>query len=110
MELQCQVQKYDWGKIGNSSTVAKLVKTQLEIEETSPYAELWMGTHVNGPSMLKSNGNPLSQLIKENPEFIGKSVREIFGDDLPYLFKILSVNKALSIQAHPDKVKNLNYL
>eukprot|EP00192_Tetraselmis_astigmatica_P010955 CAMPEP_0117690242 /NCGR_PEP_ID=MMETSP0804-20121206/25014_1 /TAXON_ID=1074897 /ORGANISM="Tetraselmis astigmatica, Strain CCMP880" /LENGTH=364 /DNA_ID=CAMNT_0005503259 /DNA_START=237 /DNA_END=1331 /DNA_ORIENTATION=+ len=30
-------------------------------------------------------------------------VLERFGDDLPYLFKVLSVDTALSIQAHPDK-------
>lgn len=26
----------------------------------------------------------------------------VSGDDLPFLFKVLSVRKALSIQAHPD--------
>ena len=30
-------------------------------------------------------------------------VLQRFGNDLPYLFKVLSVDTALSIQAHPDK-------
>eukprot|EP00951_Prasinocladus_malaysianus_P004978 scaffold35369_cov15-Prasinocladus_malaysianus.AAC.1 len=35
------------------------------------------------------------------PRSLGRAAR--FGDDLPYLFKVLSVETALSIQAHPDK-------
>ena len=34
---------------------------------------------------------------------LGQDSRQKFGDNLPFLFKVLSVNKALSIQAHPDK-------
>jgi mannose-6-phosphate isomerase len=30
-------------------------------------------------------------------------LKEAIGDELPFLFKILSAGKALSIQAHPDK-------
>ncbi|CAG8535970.1 17530_t:CDS:2 [Acaulospora colombiana] len=63
-----------------------------------------MGTHPNGPSVLA--GQPtvyLKDIIKSNPEVLTSEIAKIYGD-LPFLFKVLSVNKALSIQAHPDKV------
>ena len=41
--------------------------------------------------------------IKKDPSVLGDKVRARFGDDIPFLFKVLSVEKALSIQAHPDK-------
>ena len=74
------------------------------VDGTAPYAELWMGTHPNGPSMLKGPGAlSLAEHISQKPEILGKDCRQKFGDQLPFLFKVLSVNKALSIQAHPDK-------
>ena len=69
------------------------------VDGTAPYAELWMGTHPNGPSMLKGIGSPsLSEHIEKDPKMLGEESRKIFGDQLPFLFKVLSVNKALSIQ------------
>ena len=58
-----------------------------------------MGTHPNGPSMLKGIGSPsLLEYIEKDPKMLGEESRKIFGDQLPFLFKVLSVNKALSIQ------------
>jgi len=82
--LECPVMNYAWGKIGSSSAVAQL--SGQAVDEKAPYAELWMGTHHKGPA--KTGGDLLSKKI---------------GKELPYLFKVLSVAKALSIQAHPDK-------
>nr|CAI5857580.1 unnamed protein product [Callosobruchus analis] len=106
MELICKVQNYEWGKIGSQSKVALLYKKANEnfiIDETKPYAELWMGTHVNGPSLLRDNRKPLSAVIAEHPEYLGEKVVKQCNKELPFLFKVLSVNKALSIQAHPSK-------
>lgn len=50
-----------------------------------------MGTHPNGPSSVKMESG------------VEVPLRDVLGRDLPFLFKILSVRKALSIQAHPDK-------
>lgn len=83
-QLKCAVQQYDWGKLGSQSLVGQLVSTS----ENAPFAELWMGTHVTAPSLDRSTGQLLSDSI---------------GMQLPFLFKVLSVGKALSIQAHPDK-------
>ncbi|HEV7738082.1 MAG TPA: type I phosphomannose isomerase catalytic subunit [Chlamydiales bacterium] len=66
-----------------------------------------MGTHPTLPSRLKSTKETLSQYLEHHPELIGTRVLEAFPDakqgNLPFLFKILAIRKALSIQAHPDK-------
>lgn len=61
--------------------------------------QLWMGVHPNGPSKLVSDGKLLSEKIAESKSFLGDHE----GGSLQFLFKVLSVNKALSIQSHPDK-------
>lgn len=62
-----------------------------------------MGTHVNGPAVIVEpaslSGNPLAVIIKQG----SCCAQTSFLLELPFLFKVLSVNKALSIQAHPDK-------
>ncbi|XP_066151878.1 mannose-6-phosphate isomerase [Euwallacea fornicatus] len=105
MELQCKVQNYEWGKKGLLSKVAQLRKsadTSFEVEDHLPYAELWMGTHVNAPSIIKATKENLSDLLCRHPEYLGNEVLRQFNQ-LPFLFKVLSVSKALSIQAHPSK-------
>lgn len=62
-----------------------------------------MGTHPSGPSTLASSGIDLKLYLSDHPELLGSSVQKYFGDDLPFLFKVLAIGKALSIQAHPDK-------
>ncbi|MQL99042.1 hypothetical protein Taro_031748 [Colocasia esculenta] len=116
--LICAVQNYDWGRKGEDSSVARLSakNSGSAVDGGKPYAELWMGTHPSGPSFLvaaavdagealgeEKKGVPLKQWIEENPPVLGKKVVERWGGDLPFLFKVLSVAKALSIQAHPDK-------
>eukprot|EP00126_Sphaerothecum_destruens_P002653 Sdes_comp16088_c0_seq2m5293 len=68
------------------------------------HSKLWMGTHSKGPSLvkIKSSTKPLLQWIHENPNSMQSCLLEKY-QGLPFLFKILSVRKALSIQAHPDK-------
>lgn len=60
-----------------------------------------MGTHPKGPSITKHSKENLSDYLKKNPEVGGCSSK---SGQLTFLFKVLSVNKALSIQAHPNKV------
>lgn len=55
--------------------------------------------------MLADNGyagQPLLALLRDRPELLGAALPR-FGCDLPFLFKVLSVGTALSIQSHPDK-------
>lgn len=115
-ELDCVAQQYAWGKIGSNALVARLKAAQHEeekvIDEEAPYAELWIGTHPNGMSKIAlPKGDamehvPLVNYVQQNPEMhlgvMGESdPSEDY--DLTFLFKVLSINKVLSIQAHPDK-------
>ncbi|CAL5220012.1 g1957 [Coccomyxa viridis] len=110
LQLRCPAQNYAWGrkagrnngKIG--STVAALVEgAGGEVDNEKPYAELWMGTHPSGPATVEgAEGQTLSSWIAANPSALG-SVGSLFGSDIPFLFKVLSVETALSIQSHPDK-------
>jgi mannose-6-phosphate isomerase len=83
------VQPYAWGMIGASSLVAQLASKSSSINSTQPYAEYWMGTHPKGESYLVDDKQT--------------SLKTYLNCDLPFLFKILSVETALSIQAHPNK-------
>lgn len=66
-----------------------------------------MGTHPSGPSYaVAPDGEEilLSELLRQSPEYSGTmSVIAKYGSDLPFLFKVLSINEPLSIQSHPDK-------
>ncbi|GJN05938.1 hypothetical protein PR202_ga23617 [Eleusine coracana subsp. coracana] len=100
--LSCAVQHYEWGRRGGASLVARLAGVP-DPDPTRPYAELWMGTHPSGPSTLLHDGTLLGDWLARNPDALGPAVAARWGGDLPFLFKVLSVAKALSIQAHPDK-------
>lgn len=103
-------QNYAWGKLGSSSTVARFAAandSNVKVDENEPYAELWMGTHAKVPSLVASTKEDLRKVIGLNPDkYVGNDVITKFGledNELPFLFKVLSINKVLSIQAHPDK-------
>eukprot|EP00035_Acanthoeca_spectabilis_P023193 m.448212 g.448212 ORF g.448212 m.448212 type:complete len:419 (-) comp19630_c0_seq1:90-1346(-) len=107
--LVCKVQQYDWGKVGKDSTVAQFAASgdaSFKLDEASPYAELWMGTHPKAPSSITLADGlsmPLADWIKGNRWALTDPIADKFSDKLPFLFKVLSINKALSIQAHPNK-------
>ncbi|XP_075361768.1 mannose-6-phosphate isomerase isoform X2 [Mycteria americana] len=107
--LSCAVQSYSWGKVGLESEVAKLLASGdplVQIQPDQPYAELWMGAHPRGDAIIRDNRIPqktLGQWIADNPACLGAKVKDTFHGCLPFLFKVLSVNTALSIQAHPNK-------
>lgn len=71
--------------------------------------QLWMGTHPSGPTVVVSpdpdmENMTLLNLLHAYPEYVGNvNVVAKYGSNLPFLFKVLSVGKALSIQAHPNK-------
>lgn len=93
------VQHYDWG--GFDFIPALLGQPH---PSSKPCAELWLGAHGGGPSIIESQegGLSLAQLIHSSPgEVLGKRVAERFQNLLPYLFKVLDARKMLSIQAHP---------
>jgi len=73
LRLNCKVQNYAWGRTGSHSLVAQIEASNLNcaIEEGKPYAEYWMGDHVNGPSCVKidAGDQELSDLIG-HPDFV----------------------------------------
>jgi len=106
-ELKCSIQNYLWGKKGICSEVSRLSLAGNHIDyvdEKQYYAELWMGAHNKSPSLIKCSGQKLSDWINYNEESLGEASRLKFGNKLPFLMKILSINSALSIQVHPSKV------
>ncbi|CRL02230.1 CLUMA_CG015408, isoform A [Clunio marinus] len=103
MEIIGDIKNYDWGKLGSESEVVKLMQSGDEtfiVDEAKPYSELWMGDHVSGQSKIKGTGEMLG-------EFIQRDCDNIIGGQskLPFLFKVLSIRKALSIQVHPNKTE-----
>lgn len=103
MEIIGNVKNYDWGKLGTQSEVARLAlvnSEDLEVDANTPYSELWMGDHPSGPSKIKSTGELLGDFIRKNRSgLIGGHTQ------LPFLLKVLSIRKALSIQVHPNKTE-----
>ena len=57
-----------------------------------------MGTHPSGPAKLKGSDMLLSSYLSDKAVSVGKVPQGYPSNDLPFLFKILSVNTALSIQ------------
>jgi mannose-6-phosphate isomerase len=62
-----------------------------------------MGTHPSNPSKDLTTGRTLLDLVQDNRALLAPSVAARYGNKLPFLFKVLSIDKALSIQAHPNK-------
>lgn len=120
--LECKAQQYAWGKIGSNSLVSRLKASESDgftIQENEPYAELWIGTHPNGMSNIlvpedesiasddtHMKSLPLVDYVQSNPEMhlgVEGEIEPSQEFDLTFLFKVLSIEKVLSIQAHPDK-------
>lgn len=73
------VQHYDWG---DPTFIPELLGLE---PDGRPWAELWLGTHPNGPSALDD----------------GTALVEVTGR-LPYLLKVLACARPLSLQTHPN--------
>lgn len=98
-KLKCGFQNYLWGISGGQpSSVSRFVLRQGDlINQNKEYAEYWMGTHPSCPSKIVTSETSISLIdyLKSNFNL----------DELPFLFKILSISKPLSIQVHPDQAK-----
>ncbi|KAF7538880.1 hypothetical protein G7Z17_g12558 [Cylindrodendrum hubeiense] len=96
LRLQCGVNSYAWGKKGLDSAAARFAAA-------TPADGLWMGTHPSNPSRDVATGRSLLELFSENQALLSSNIASRYADKLPFLFKVLSISKALSIQAHPNK-------
>ena len=98
--LRGTVQPYAWGSREGLPRIMGVPPTG------DPQAELWLGAHPRGPSVLRRGGGErlLNQVIADDPvgELGAETVR-LFGHELPFLLKILAVDQPLSLQAHPTR-------
>ncbi|WP_447771065.1 mannose-6-phosphate isomerase, class I [Aeromonas veronii] len=100
--MQNPIQGYDWGSHDSLTTLFGIANP-----EGKPQAELWMGAHPNGCSEVTLAGSvqKLSSVIDRAPAAVlGEATLARFGS-LPFLFKVLCAEKALSIQVHPSKAQ-----
>lgn len=94
--LTGRIQYYAWG---TTDAIPRL----LGVPETGePHAEYWLGAHTSAPATLPG-GTGLDAALAEHPDWLGEDSRRAFGDRLPYLLKVLSADRALSLQAHPTR-------
>ena len=125
--LDAKTRAYDWG---TTDAIAELQGRP--VPAPGPEAELWMGAHPTAPSGVRrlpssapapsapapphrTSATPpappapsvtLDTLIAADPQGeLGPEVTARFGGRLPFLLKVLSAAKALSIQVHPSRAQ-----
>ncbi|GAA5896854.1 class I mannose-6-phosphate isomerase [Sporobolomyces salmoneus] len=120
VQLTPFLQPFPYGKNGHESLAARYClstpgsKARIEkdggIKPDQPYGECWFNTHQNGPAYVEGTEKQLRDLVREDPEkWLGKKLlndeqmRSQYENDVPYLFKVLSFDKPLPLQCHPDK-------
>ena len=101
-KLTGSLQNYVWG---GHQYIPQLLN--IPAEENQYYAEWWLGAHHSAPSTIEVDGENvlLTEFLQKNPTALGAQSRASFGDELPYLLKILDVAQPLSIQLHPTKTQ-----
>jgi len=84
-KLYNQIKHYEWGS-------PYILPQFLGIENSRgiPYAEMWMGTNSGAPSKIRVSNDKTEDLFR-------------VSGDIPFLLKVIAVEKPLSIQAHPNK-------
>jgi mannose-6-phosphate isomerase len=100
--LRGVIHNYAWGSLTDIPGFLGVAPDGL------PQAELWLGAHPSSPSIITSFGNDVSltEAIAADPEsLLGGLSRTVFGDEMPFLLKVLAAASPLSIQAHPSKVQ-----
>lgn len=88
MELTGFIYTFNWGKTGDDSVVAQLTalnNPEFTVDANTPYAELSVGTYPGEVAKYKASGKELTT-------------------ELPFMLKVLSVDKAISLHVHPNKV------
>lgn len=97
--LRNPVQRYDWG---SPTALPDLLGEANPTRE--PWAELWIGAHARASSSVELGGvwRPLRGFVEQRPDrVLGEAVLARFGAQLPFLLKVLAVERPLSLQTHP---------
>ncbi|MEU6619761.1 mannose-6-phosphate isomerase, class I [Streptomyces litmocidini] len=90
LRLDNPIRAYDWG---SHTVLAEL----LGRPATGPQAELWIGAHPTAPSRLPDGSSLLDRITGAPEPMVGPG-----QDRLPFLLKVLAVERPLSLQVHPD--------
>lgn len=95
------VRSHSWG------SRAGLAGVQRRPAGRRPEAELWVGAHpIASSSLVDSEGREvlLLEAVECDPEgLLGRLHRNRFGARLPFLLKVVAVERALAVQAHPAR-------
>lgn len=107
--LTGQVQHYAWGSTDAIPRILGIAS------DGRPWAEYWLGAHSSAPSTLDTcsdtvsditgSGTDLDEYLASHSSEIGVASCRAFGERLPYLVKILSAARSLSLQAHPSRAQ-----
>jgi mannose-6-phosphate isomerase len=101
--LDNPVQRYAWGRPDGISRALGTVPTG------GPEAELWVGTHPRGPSVVAAGplaGRTLAEVVAADPARWLGAERAARGErGLPFLLKVLAIGEPLSLQAHPTEAQ-----
>ncbi|MET8336395.1 mannose-6-phosphate isomerase, class I [Streptosporangium canum] len=96
--LDNPVKDYPWGSRTDIATL-----TERPAPTPGPEAEMWLGAHPAGPSILAGADRSLTELIAADPlAALGADVLDRYSRRLPYLMKVISVARPLSLQVHPN--------
>ena len=102
--LRPVVRPYAWG---SRTAIAELQGRP--VPAPGPEAELWMGAHPSAPSGVGPDAGwptALDAVIAADPvRELGPECALRFGGRLPFLLKVLSAERALSIQVHPSRAQ-----
>ncbi len=99
--LENPIQDYAWG---SRTAIAELLGRP--VPAPGPEAELWIGAHPKAPSRVVDPPGlgTLDRVIEDQPQAVlGADACARFGNELPFLFKVLAAAEPLSIQAHPSQ-------
>ncbi|HET9653894.1 MAG TPA: mannose-6-phosphate isomerase, class I [Kineosporiaceae bacterium] len=93
------VRSHGWG------SASGLAGVQRRPAGRRPEAELWIGAHpVASSALVDSEGRevPLLEAVDCDPEgLLGRPHRNRFGARLPFLLKVIAVERAMAVQVHP---------
>lgn len=106
LRLRGRVKEYAWGKVGPSSRIFPMAP---QSRADAPLAEFWLGSHPQGSADVELDDGslvPFDVVLRQYPRvLLGERCVERFGDQLPFMMKVLSVHRdhGLSIQLHPTR-------
>ena len=66
-----------------------------------PEAELWIGAHADDPSLLPDGRRLDAVIAADSVSMLGDRVASVHAGRLPFMMKVLAVDRPLSLQVHP---------